>query len=78
MSNKVYVVGLGPGGIEQMTTRAINVLKQCDVIAGYHVTDTMYAGYPHMHLWGNIEFAKNFINACAKYKKAAEQGDKKC
>ena len=37
MSNKVYVVGLGPGGIEQMTTRAINVLKQCDVIAGYHV-----------------------------------------
>ena len=43
-----------------------------------HVTDTMYAGYPHMHLWGNIEFAKNFINACAKYKKAAGQGDKKC
>lgn len=38
MSNsKIYVVGLGPGGIEQMTERAIKALKECDVIAGYHV-----------------------------------------
>ena len=34
---KVYVVGLGPGGVEQMTARAKNTLKKCDVIAGYHV-----------------------------------------
>ena len=34
---KVYVVGLGPGGVEQMTTRAKETLAKCDVIAGYHV-----------------------------------------
>jgi len=33
-----------------------------------HATNTMYAGYPHMHLWGNIDFARNFVNACVKYK----------
>ncbi len=37
MEMKVFVVGLGPGGIEQMTERAIQVLKSCDVIAGYNV-----------------------------------------
>jgi len=42
------------------------------------VSATMYAGYPHMHLWGNIDFARNFVIACAKYKKTARQGDKKC
>lgn len=43
------------------------------------VTNTLYAGYPHMHLWGNVDFAKNFIKACAQYKKAQEmQGDCKC
>ena len=37
MTQKVYVVGLGPGGIEQMTQRAKAALESCDVIAGYHV-----------------------------------------
>ena len=37
MTQKVYVVGLGPGGIEQMTQRAKAALASCDVIAGYHV-----------------------------------------
>lgn len=36
-NNKVYVVGLGPGGIEQMTKRAQETLAACDVIAGYNV-----------------------------------------
>ena len=35
MTQKVYVVGLGPGGIEQMTQRAKAALESCDVIAGY-------------------------------------------
>ncbi len=44
-----------------------------------NVTDTMYAGYPHMHLWGNIDFARSFVEACASYKKnLGEQRDKKC
>lgn len=31
-------------------------------------TTTYYAGYPHMHLWGNLDFAKNFIEKCWDYK----------
>ena len=31
--------------------------------------DTLYAGYPHLHLWGNIGFAINFVNACIRYQK---------
>lgn len=37
MENKIYVVSLGPGGVEQMTERAIKILNSCDVIAGYNV-----------------------------------------
>lgn len=35
--NKLYVVGIGPGAAEQMTVRALRVLENCDVIAGYGV-----------------------------------------
>lgn len=31
-----------------------------------HTSNQFYAGYPHIHLWGNIEFAKNFIKECGK------------
>ncbi len=34
---KIFVVGLGPGGVEQMTKRAVDALAQCDVITGYPV-----------------------------------------
>lgn len=27
--------------------------------------NNIFAGYPHLHLWSNIEFAKNFIRACS-------------
>ena len=37
MTKKVYVVGLGPGGVEQMTRRAQETLAACDVIVGYNV-----------------------------------------
>ena len=33
-----------------------------------NVSDTLYAGYPHIHLWGNPEFARNFVKACLTYK----------
>ncbi|MDO5424542.1 MAG: precorrin-3B C(17)-methyltransferase [Eubacteriales bacterium] len=35
--SKIYVVGIGPGEYEQMTMRAANALKSCDVIVGYTV-----------------------------------------
>lgn len=34
---KLTVVGIGPGNYENMTIRADRVLKECDVIVGYHV-----------------------------------------
>lgn len=32
-----------------------------------NMSDTLYAGYPHIHMFGNTNFAKNFIKACEKY-----------
>ena len=34
---KVSVVGIGPGNYENMTVKAVETLKACDVIAGYTV-----------------------------------------
>lgn len=33
--NKIYVVGIGPGNIENMTFEAYNALKESDIIIGY-------------------------------------------
>mgnify|MGYP001112009363 CR=1 FL=1 len=32
---KIYCIGLGPGGEEQMTLRAARTLEKCDCVAGY-------------------------------------------
>ncbi|MGK5093521.1 precorrin-3B C(17)-methyltransferase [Deltaproteobacteria bacterium TL4] len=32
---KLYVIGIGPGGKEHLTQRALEVLKHCQVIVGY-------------------------------------------
>ncbi len=32
---KLYVVGIGPGGIEHLTFKARKVLEKCQVIVGY-------------------------------------------
>lgn len=47
MSKKIYVVGIGPGGYDQMTIRAASVLEQCDIIVGYTVyVDLIAAHFP--------------------------------
>ena len=33
----IYVIGIGPGGIEGLTIEALEALKKCDVISGYKV-----------------------------------------
>jgi precorrin-3B C17-methyltransferase len=35
MSNKITVIGIGPGNIGDMTSRAIEVIRHADVIVGY-------------------------------------------
>ena len=32
----IYVVGIGPGGLDEITPRALEIIKSCDVIVGYH------------------------------------------
>ena len=32
---KLYCIGIGPGGVEQMTLRAARALEKCDCVAGY-------------------------------------------
>lgn len=29
--------------------------------------DTIFAGYPHLHLWGNTRFAESFVRKCRKF-----------
>lgn len=37
MKNKIYIVGMGPGSEDMMTTEALSALEQSDVIVGYTV-----------------------------------------
>ena len=31
----IYVVGIGPGGIDEITPKALNALNECEIISGY-------------------------------------------
>ena len=48
---KVIVVGIGPGGYEDMTIRADEALRACDAIVGYPVyVDLVRDRYPDKEL----------------------------
>jgi len=36
-TKQLYIIGMGPGDIQQMTPKAMDILKHCDMIAGYTV-----------------------------------------
>lgn len=36
-------------------------------------TDNLYAGYPHLHFYSNLEFAENFYKKCEENKKTVVQ-----
>lgn len=61
--NKLYVVGIGPGAYEQMTIKAVDVLRACDVIVGY----TVYVDLVKTH-FADKEFLttpmKQEVNRC--------------
>lgn len=47
MKKKIYVVGIGPGALEDMTIRAKKTLESCQVIAGYTVyVDLIQEAFP--------------------------------
>lgn len=35
--NKIYIVGMGPGGEEYMTAEAMQAMERADVLCGYTV-----------------------------------------
>ncbi len=39
------------------------------------VSANLYAGYPHIHLWGNPEFARSFVERCALYREQANAAE---
>jgi len=41
-------------------------LKKWDCI---FATDSLFAGYPHLHFYGNIDFAKRFVQKCSGVKR---------
>ena len=32
---KLYVIGIGPGGLDEMTLRAVKAIEESDIIVGY-------------------------------------------
>ena len=46
----LYVIGIGPGGIDEITPRAIKALRNCDAVVGY----TRYVELLHEELDGKI------------------------
>lgn len=47
MENVIYVVGMGPGGRENMTFEALDTIEKCDVIVGYTVyVDLLKGQFP--------------------------------
>lgn len=48
---KIYVIGLGPGGMDQMTPRAAAALEESDIITGYDVyIDLIKSSFSHKKL----------------------------
>ncbi|MBD7912983.1 MULTISPECIES: precorrin-3B C(17)-methyltransferase [Clostridium] len=71
--NKLYVVGIGPGEYEQMTIKAINALKESEVIIGY----TVYVDLIKDH-FGDKEFLttpmKKEVDRCMLAFEEAQKG----
>ena len=51
---KLYAVGFGPGGYEHMTAKAIDVIKNADIITGYICRDVKEV-FPRERVRGNTD-----------------------
>ena len=66
---KIYVVGIGPGGIDELTPRAYETLKRCKIIAGYkRYIDLIREYFPDKNFMissmrQEIERCKNLLDA---------------
>lgn len=70
---KIYVVGIGPGSIENMTLRAKKVLDDCDIIVGYKTyIDLLKADYAHKEFYENG--MRGEVERCEKCVQFAKEG----
>lgn len=51
-----------------IATKISNGKKRACILA----KENIFAGYPHLHLWGKVDFAKNFIIKCIEYRTKPE------
>lgn len=66
---KLYVVGIGPGGKEHMTYKAVETIKSCDVIVGYKP----YIGYIEDFIEGKEVFSTGMRGEIERCKFAIDQ-----
>lgn len=70
---KIYVIGLGPGGEEQMTLRAVRALESCDCVAGY----PLYLQLVENLIMGKVRIEtpmKREVERCTAARDAALEG----
>lgn len=70
--SKLYVVGIGPGAYEDMTIRAVNAIKSCEVIAGY----TVYVDLIKEHFWDKEFLTTPMREEVKRCRLAYEQAEK--
>ncbi len=52
--NKVYVIGIGPGGREGLTIEATEAIEQCDILVGYQLyAELLKETYPDKEYYVN-------------------------
>ena len=72
---KIYVVGIGPGNMEDISIRAYNTLKNVDIIAGYITyVDLAKDEFSEKELY--VSGMKKEIDRCEKVLELAKEGKK--
>ena len=54
--------------VSDITTDTFRTVKGKSVWNSFVSTDTLLAGFPHIHYYANPQFAVNFVKKCAEYK----------
>ncbi|GAA0179463.1 precorrin-3B C(17)-methyltransferase [Clostridium sediminicola] len=65
---KLYVIGIGPGGLDHITVKALNAIKECDVIVGY----TKYLEFLEPLIEGKETLSTGMMGEEERCKKALE------
>ena len=73
MSGKLFVIGIGPGGAEDMSGRARRALEACELVAGYTVyVDLLREEFPDKEILTTP--MRKEVDRCRKALEAAVEG----